>query len=356
MSYNPNSSQATIAGKNYNLVAFYYPGHNTLWDDKYQAAFLGNFWLTPITLTINGITGTFHTSEAAFQATKWWNHDYERGILEKAKNGDEAFKKKKSFSTPPDYSYAGLGRDGAMMKVLEAKFTNSDLKTGLLSTGDAYLLEHNSVKGRDDYWSDDHDGTGNNMLGILLMQLRQKLGGKASPYNGPVQDMTQNVQTQSTAHLTLDEGILSPSKLKIIPSVYSGDGKDGDFGWMIKQPKYAKTFFIFNDNVTEFEAHQNDPASPSGCGVGGGNAVIRPYQCQTPPKAGGIPTGPNFSGLSPDVKNMIDTAISSIKKGIIQGNYDSVVFSSDGHGGLGTSIFKVPEDVKTYIVDQINKL
>lgn len=146
------------------------------------------------------------------------------------------------------------------------------------------------------------------------------------------------------------------SKLKIIPSQFSGGGKEGDFGWMITQPKYANTFFIFNDNETEFKIHQSNPKDSSGCQVGGGNAVIRPYQCHTPPKAGGIPTGPNFTGLTSDVQTMIDSAMTTIKAGIKAGGYDSVVYSSDGHGGLGTSIFSVPDDVKNYIVSQINAL
>ena len=36
---------------------------------------------------------------------------------------------------------------------------------------DAFLLEHNERKGRDDTWSDDADGEGQNWLGLLLMLL-----------------------------------------------------------------------------------------------------------------------------------------------------------------------------------------
>jgi predicted NAD-dependent protein-ADP-ribosyltransferase YbiA (DUF1768 family) len=47
----------------------------------------------------------------------------------------------------------------------------------LLATGTAYLVEHNEVVGRDTFWSDNHDGTGQNRLGVVLMALRKKLGG-----------------------------------------------------------------------------------------------------------------------------------------------------------------------------------
>jgi predicted NAD-dependent protein-ADP-ribosyltransferase YbiA (DUF1768 family) len=194
MIFKPKTSIAQINGQNYNLTAFYYPGKNTAWDNYYDASFLGNFWESPLTVTINGITASFHTSEAAFQATKWWNDDNIRKQFEKAMTGDEAFHIKKHLSVPPDSSYAGLGRDGAMTKVLEGKFNDMSLQSGLLATGDSYLLEHNSVEGRDHYWSDDHNGSGKNMLGITLMQLRQDLGGKASPYYGSVIDMTNNVK------------------------------------------------------------------------------------------------------------------------------------------------------------------
>jgi len=351
MTFNPKSSTATIGGIDYQLIAFYYPGKNEPWDNFYQAPFFGNFWQAPLTVDINGISASFHTCEAAFQATKWWNHDSIRKQFEDAKTGNEAFHIKKNLSTPADYSYAGLGRDGAMMKVLESKFQDTELRNGLLATNDAYLLEHNSRKGRDDYWSDDHDGTGYNMLGISLMKLRVSLGGSSNPYSGDIVDMTNNVQSKSLSSFAVND-----SKVKVIGSVFSRGGKEGDFGWMIDRPEYASAFFIFNDNTSQFEDHQKDPKSANGCSVGGGNAVIRPYQCKSPAKAGGIPTGPNYKGLTPDVKSMIDAAILTIKNNIKSGGYDTVYYSSNGHGGLGTSIFKVPQDVKTYIVDQINSL
>ena len=350
MIFQPQSSTVTINGNQYQLVAFYFPGSNTTWDNYYKAPFCGNFWQKPLALTINNIQASFHTAEAAFQCTKWWADTSIRQKFENALTGNDAFHIKKHLHNP-DRGYAGLGRDGAMMAVVTAKFQDPDLQAGLLATNDAYLLEHNSVKGRDKHWSDDHDGTGLNMLGISLMKVRQSLGGSGNPYSGPVIDMTNNVQKSNTSYV-----VPQASKLKIIPSVYSGGGKEGDFEWMIQQKKYAKSFFIFNDNVSQFEARRDNPNDQNGCSIGGGNAVIRPYQCNTPPQAGGIPTGPQFSGLTDDAKKLIDEAIVLIKKGIKQGGYDGVVFSSNGHGGLGTSIFSVPAEVKKYVVQEIYKL
>ncbi len=352
MAFSPHSNQVTINGKDYQLIAFYYPGKNTSWDNFYNAPFFGNFWQSKLLLKIGAVSASFHTAEAAFQSTKWWHHDHIRRQFEKTRTGSEAFHLKKHLSTPPDPTYAGLTRNGAMKAVLESKFSDPNLQQGLMATGDAYLLEHNAKAGLDWHWSDNHDGSGHNMLGKTLMDIRQDLGGAGDPYNGPVVEMTKNVQmaNDKKAPSTIE------NKLKIIPSVYHQDGEEGDFEWMIQQEKYKDAFFIFNDNQSQFEAHVQDPTGIAGCSAGGGNAVIRPYQCYTPPKAGGIPTGPGFSGLTPEVQSMIDLAIEKIKQGIKADSYSAVVYSSNGHGGLGTSIFHVPDDVKKYIVNEIESL
>lgn len=185
--------QVTINGQSYNLIAFYYPDRDAAWDAVYHGQFLANFYPCSFSLTINGITASFHNSEAAFQATKWWNNATDRGMFEKAQTGTEAFHVKKGLSNA-DYSYAGLGRDDAMKAVLTQKFGDPEFQQALLATGDAYLLEHNEVKGRDDYWSDDHDGTGQNMLGKTLMALRHSLGGAGAPAgNYTVADFTAQV-------------------------------------------------------------------------------------------------------------------------------------------------------------------
>ena len=62
----------------------------------------------------------------------------------------------------------------AVMRVaVLAKFTQHDeLRTLLLSTGDAKLVEHTE---NDDYWGDGGDGSGKNRLGLLLMSIRDEL-------------------------------------------------------------------------------------------------------------------------------------------------------------------------------------
>lgn len=60
-----------------------------------------------------------------------------------------------------------------MMKALRAKFTqHEDFKKMLLETGNKTLVEHTT---RDKYWGDGGDGKGKNMLGKMLMIIRDEL-------------------------------------------------------------------------------------------------------------------------------------------------------------------------------------
>ena len=62
---------------------------------------------------------------------------------------------------------------GVMRDAVRAKFTqHQNLRALLLSTGDAKLVEHTE---NDSYWGDGGDGSGKNMLGRVLMQVRDEL-------------------------------------------------------------------------------------------------------------------------------------------------------------------------------------
>merc|ERR1712151_664602 len=53
------------------------------------------------------------------------------------------------------------------------------LADALIATEDAYLLEHNSIEGRDTIWSDNYNGEGSNWLGMQCMLIRDELNGKS---------------------------------------------------------------------------------------------------------------------------------------------------------------------------------
>lgn len=60
-----------------------------------------------------------------------------------------------------------------MYTAIKAKFTqHKDLNQLILSTGDRKIVEHTK---NDNYWGDGGDGSGKNLLGILLMKLREEL-------------------------------------------------------------------------------------------------------------------------------------------------------------------------------------
>lgn len=60
-----------------------------------------------------------------------------------------------------------------MRTAVRAKFTQiTSLKKLLINTGDAILIDHSE---EDLYWSDGGDGSGRNMLGVVLMEIRDEL-------------------------------------------------------------------------------------------------------------------------------------------------------------------------------------
>ena len=113
------------------------------------------------------------TSEHYFQAQKFAGTEFEEEIL---------------LTTSPMIA-ARMGRDRkkplradweqvkdeVMRRAVLAKFTqHAELRATLLATGDALLVEHTR---NDSYWGDGGDGRGRNMLGQLLVSVREELRG-----------------------------------------------------------------------------------------------------------------------------------------------------------------------------------
>ncbi len=117
---------------------------------------------------------TWPTSEHYFQAQKF---------------RDKAHAEKIRKASSPMMA-ARLGRDrkaqlrndweevkiGIMRQALLAKFTqHPELEALLLSTGNRRIIESTA---NDDYWGDGGDGSGKNMLGRLLMEIRSEMSEK----------------------------------------------------------------------------------------------------------------------------------------------------------------------------------
>ena len=84
------------------------------------------------------------------------------------------FKQNRAVSSFLKNEWGGQGlRDEAMWQILNVKFAPETNRRALLeATGKAYLLEHNQRAGIDNYWSDNQNGSGYNMLGKMLMAIR----------------------------------------------------------------------------------------------------------------------------------------------------------------------------------------
>jgi len=133
-----------------------------------------------------------------------------------------------------------------------------------------------------------------------------------------------------------------------------------DFDQLIKIPDFD-TLFVFNDNLSQFKAFHAWLAGGSAgegpaCAKGGGNAVVRPYQCKDPPLAAGIPTGPGWSTLTTEARRAIDKGLAHIADLVETHDYGYIAYSATPDGGLGTSIFDVGADVKAYILGGLKAL
>jgi hypothetical protein len=168
--------------------------------------------------------------------------------------------------------------------------------------------------------------------------------------------------------------------ITIIKSQFTSPGVAGDFEFMIEQPEHQRTLFVFNDNEEQFLAHfvsasnpfgavalRIEPVSPSSgadaCSPGGGNAVIRPYQCGPHPRAIGVPTGSyqkekpdyfkGYKVLDAHVSKMVGHSMMQIDAMLASGRFDSLAFSYNPETNLGGRIFDTAQVVRDFIVNEL---
>ncbi len=117
------------------------------------------------------------TSEHYFQAQKFVATDPAwSGAIRKANTPGIAALMGRDRKRPLRRDWESV-KDQVMREALAAKFEqHPELAELLLSTGDEPLVEHTT---NDNYWADGGDGSGKNMLGRLLVELRTRLRGQA---------------------------------------------------------------------------------------------------------------------------------------------------------------------------------
>lgn len=126
--------------------------------------FLSNFFEAPV--IYDGIT--YLNNEAAFQAQKTLVNKERLSFA--MLNPSQAKKRGRAVSLRPDWEDVKFD---IMYNICKAKFTqNEALKTNLLNTGDAVLIEGNTWGDR--IWGQ-VNGVGENNLGKILMRIREEL-------------------------------------------------------------------------------------------------------------------------------------------------------------------------------------
>lgn len=114
---------------------------------------------------------TWPTSEHYFQALKFLDKTHQEAIRRES-SPMKAARMGRDRKRPLRKDWESV-KDEVMRKAVRAKFTqHEDLRSLLIGTGTARLVEHTT---NDAYWGDGGDGSGRNMLGLILMKLRDEL-------------------------------------------------------------------------------------------------------------------------------------------------------------------------------------
>ena len=129
---------------------------------KYE--FLSNFYSHP--LVFDGVE--YSNAEAAFQAQSAADKGSKRKFARLSGIKSKAY----SRHIVQRDDWDEHTQDSVMRDVLAAKFKDKELAEKLCNTGDEKLINMNQF--RDDYWGVTMRG-GRNKLGLMLMELRDKL-------------------------------------------------------------------------------------------------------------------------------------------------------------------------------------
>ena len=117
------------------------------------------------------------TSEHYFQAQKFAGTEHEEAIR-LAKSPMIAARMGRDRSKPFRADWESV-KDDIMREAVSAKFSqHPEIREVLLATGKAKIVEHTE---KDSYWGDGGDGSGRNMLGRILMEVREALQHQKDP-------------------------------------------------------------------------------------------------------------------------------------------------------------------------------
>lgn len=131
-----------------------------------QYYFLSNFYEDDLYfIQYDGLF--YNNAEAAFQSAKLLDKVQRRQFCNL--NASDAKRFGRRVQLRPDWEQV---KDNIMYEIIKSKFSIKHLREMLLATGDAILIEGNTWN--DTYWGMCR-GKGKNMLGKILMRVREEL-------------------------------------------------------------------------------------------------------------------------------------------------------------------------------------
>jgi ribA/ribD-fused uncharacterized protein len=116
------------------------------------------------------------TTEHYFQAQKFSGTPYVEYVCQASSPKEAAqLGRRHDFPLRPDWNQV---KDDIMRRAVLCKFeTHAEIRAILLGTGDEEIIENTT---HDYYWGCGTDGSGRNMLGQILMEVRQNLRARES--------------------------------------------------------------------------------------------------------------------------------------------------------------------------------
>jgi len=205
---------AQMAGSSVQVAAFSNPCPQEVVNKICEAPFLANHWdlgrsgLQLQVPEVPHVWENFSNAQAAFIALSFWQKvgDF-AGV-----SAEEAEKMAGQMEGSEASTYAGYGSEwNGMFAVLRQKFKpGTEMANKLVQTGEAFLLYRQYHYGVDPVWSDNHDGSGLNCLGMQLMIIRDELRRKEGRWTKTIRmslDLVTGKMYSSIAEATWREAV-----------------------------------------------------------------------------------------------------------------------------------------------------